>query len=457
MPRLNPPPPSRIRTISLFTATSIVIANMVGVGVFTSLGFEVLDLKSGFPILVLWAIGGISALCGALVYGELASALPRSGGEYHLLSAIFHPSVGFLAGWVSITVGFAAPVALVAWAFGKYLHLALDSVEPLPIALVVVAIVTLVHLYGTKAGSAFQNVSTILKIALIAVMIAAGLLAAHPQPIHFLPQPGDWASISSAPFAVSLVYVMYSYSGWNATAYIVGEVKEPGRNVPLSVIFGTLIVGVLYVLLNGIFLRSAPIAEMAGKPEVAYVASAHLFGVGGGRLMAALICAGLISSVSAMIWIGPRVSVAMGEDWPALQFLAWKTKGGIPAVAILVQSAITVALLLLSSFETVLTYIQFGLTTCSFLTVAGVFYLRHRRPDLPRPCKAWGYPVTPLIFLAVNLWMLWYTMKAKPMESLAGLGTIALGLLIYLLCPRKKPRSHFESASDVLPAIPGES
>ena len=417
---------------------------MIGVGVFTSLGFELLALKSGFAILVLWALGGLLALCGALVYGELAAALPRSGGEYNLLSTIIHPAAGFLAGWISITVGFAAPVALAAMAFGLYLEQALPVVSAVPISVAAVAIVTLVHLFGTRTGSTFQNLSTVLKVALIVVMIVAGCFALNPQPIRFSPQAGDLRQILSGDFAANLVFVMYAYSGWNATAYIVGEVKRPGRNVPLSVVFGTLIVGVLYVLLNGVFLRTTPIEQMQGKKEVAYVAATHIFGYNGGRVMAGLICAGLVSSLSAMIWIGPRVSVAMGEDWPALRFLAWRTRGGIPAVAILVQSAITILLILTSSFEAVLDYIQFSLTICSFLTVVGIFVLRIRRPDLPRPCKAWGYPLTPIIYLGVSAWMLWFNVQRQPKESMAGLGTLLIGLAVYALCPSKKTRADFE-------------
>src|SRR4051794_29139091 len=167
-----------------------MIADMIGVGVFTSLGFEVAALPAGFPILALWAVGGVLALCGALVYGELAAALPRSGGEYNLLSAIFHPGVGFLAGWISITVGFAAPAALAAMTFGTYLNRAFETIGAVPMSVGIVLAVTLVHLLGTRTGSVFQNFSTVHKVALILVMIVAGALALNPQPVSFTPQPG---------------------------------------------------------------------------------------------------------------------------------------------------------------------------------------------------------------------------------------------------------------------------
>src|SRR6195256_2873051 len=204
------------RTISPLTATCIVVANMVGTGIFTSLGFQVGGLPSGFVIMVLWAVGGLCAMCGALSYAEIGAALPRSGGEYHFLSEIYHPSVGFLAGWISATVGFAAPVAIAAMAFGTYFSEVLPGANPLILSLAVVTICTLVLLRDLQLGSAFQNGSTILKVALVLVIIGAGLWVKATQPISFLPAKADGALILSGPFAISLYWVMYAYSGWNA-------------------------------------------------------------------------------------------------------------------------------------------------------------------------------------------------------------------------------------------------
>ncbi len=435
------------RSISLFTATCIVVANMVGTGIFTSLGFQVGGLPSGFAILALWLIGGVCALCGALCYGELAAALPRSGGEYHFLSVIYHPLAGFLAGWVSITVGFAAPIALAAMAFGSYFQGAFPGANPVTLSIILVAGVTAVHLGGTTIGSRFQNITTTLKVALIIVLIVAGCLVADPQPVAFFPQPGDGRLLLTSSFAVSLVYVMYAYTGWNASVYIVNEMRAPERNVPLSVAIGTAFVTVLYLLLNGVFLHVAPMAELAGKKEVAHVAATHIFGDAGGRLMSGLICAGLVASVSAMTWIGPRVAATMGEDWPALRSLARRNARGIPTLAILCQSAIVCLLLITAAFEAVLTYIQFSLSLCSFLTVLGVYVLRIRRPELPRPYRTWGYPLTPLLFLVVSAWMLWHILGSKPRESLAGLATLLLGLIVYFVSPKSAgPRA--ESAAE---------
>ncbi|HYR57615.1 MAG TPA: amino acid permease, partial [Chthoniobacteraceae bacterium] len=367
------------------------------------------------------------------------AALPRSGGEYHFLSEIYHPAVGFLAGWVSATVGFAAPVALAAMAFGTYLAGVIPNVNPLIFSLAIVWITTLFLLRNVKVGSAFQDASTILKVALIVVVVAAGIFVSRAQNISFLPAPGDGALIASAPFAVSLVYVMYAYSGWNASTYIVGEMRDPARSIPLSVGLGTLLVMVLYLAVNAVFLHSTPAGEMAGKVEVGLIAGRHLFGAAGGKIMAVLICAGLVSSVSAMMWIGPRVTMTMGEDLRALSFLARKTQFGIPVPATLVQFAIVNVLLLTSTFDKVLTYVQFALQFCSFLTVLGVIVLRSRRPALPRPYKTWGYPLTPLLFLAISFWMLIHILRSNPKESLAGLATMALGLVVYFLSPKTEP------------------
>ena len=222
------------RTIGFCTASSIVIANIIGTGIFTSLGFQLADIQSGFPLLMLWIIGGIAALCGALCYGELSAALPRSGGEYHFLSQIYHPALGFMAGFVSATVGFAAPIALAAMAFGKYFVGVFGVGSPVLLSFVVVWVVTLFHLRNLQIGSAFQNLWTIVKLLLIGALIAAGFLIEPKQEITFLPQSGDTAWIFSGAFAVALVYVMYSYSGWNASSYIIGEVKKPEKNVPRS-------------------------------------------------------------------------------------------------------------------------------------------------------------------------------------------------------------------------------
>ena len=242
--------------VSVLVATAIVVADMIGVGVFTSLGFQVKDIPSGFSILLLWTVGGIVALCGVFSYSELGAMFPRSSGEYNFLGRAYHPAFGFLAGWVSATVGFAAPVALAAMAFGEYAKSVVPELPPIPLAIGVVWLVSLVQLTGVRHSSTFQLISTIIKVVLIVAFLVAGFVIGVPQQITFMPQSGDLAHIVSAPFAIGLVFVMYSFSGWNAATYIIGEMSTPQRSLPRALLAGTLIVLVLYVALNAVFSNS---------------------------------------------------------------------------------------------------------------------------------------------------------------------------------------------------------
>lgn len=433
-----PKMPAPRRTIGFVTACAIVVANIIGTGVFTSLGFQVPNINSGFALLMLWIVGGIAALCGALCYGELSAALPRSGGEYHFLSKIYHPAIGFMAGVVSATIGFAAPIALAAMAFGKYFQGVFDFGSPVFLSFAVVWLVALFHLGNLRVGSAFQNLWTVLKVLLIAALIAAGFFVQPKEAISFLPAPGDAMSIFGAPFAVALVYVMYSYSGWNAAAYIIGEIKKPEKNVPRSLLAGTIIVLAIYVLLNAIFLVTTPRQELSGQLEVGLIAGKHIFGANGGRIVGAVICIGLVSAISSMTWIGPRVTMAMGEDHWLLRLLGRKNRQGVPTHAIILQLLIVNLLLLTGSFERVVVYIQFGLLLCSLLTVVGVVVLRASQPALPRPYRVWLYPLPPLIFAAITIWMMIYLLRSHTTESLAGLGTMLASLLLYF-CTAKRP------------------
>jgi APA family basic amino acid/polyamine antiporter len=428
--------------ITTFTASAIAVADMVGIGVFTSLGFQVADIKSGFSILFLWVLGGIVALCGALSYGELASALPRSGGEYNFLSRIYHPALGFMAGWLSATVGFSAPIALAAIAFGAYFDGVLPGVaSQTALALAATWAIAAIHLTGIRQGSAFQNISTVLKVALIVAFIVAGLAYGTSEPISFTPSSLDIGHITGAPFAIGLVFVMYSYSGWNAQTYIIGEIKDPKHTVPRSLFIATFIVLLLYVSLNAVFLYTTPIDKMAGQVEVALVAGTHIFGEAGGRMVGGLICLGLISTISAMTWVGPRVTKVMGEDLPLLSVFSRVTRNGVPAVAILFQLFVVTIMILTQSFEQVLNYIQFAITLSSFLAVLGVIVLRHTQPHLARRYRTWGYPVTPIIFLIVTAWMMGYLLIERPVEAFAGLATLVAGLAVYFASPKPKPQA----------------
>ncbi|MEM8744574.1 MAG: APC family permease, partial [Pseudomonadota bacterium] len=310
--------------------------------------------------------------------------------------------------------------------------------SPLWLGLIAAWGIALVHLTGLKQGTRFHNISTILKILFIVGFIIAGFAYGTPQDISFAPSAVDLTHITGAPFFIGLVFVMYSYSGWNASVYIIDEVKDPQRSVPRSLLLATMIVLVLYVGMNALFLYTTPMEKMAGQVEVALVAGKHIFGDTGGDVVGALICFGLIATISAMTWIGPRVTKVMGEDLPVLSIFAKQTRNGVPAAAIALQTVIVTGLILTQSFETVVNYIQFAITLSSFLAVLGVIVLRFRRPDLARPVRTWGYPVTPIIFLLVTGFMMAYLLADRPVESLAGLATLLAGLAVYALSPKRK-------------------
>ena len=422
--------------ITFLTGAAIVIANMVGTGVFTSLGFQVLGIQSGFALLMLWLVGGLIALCGAVSYAELAAAMPRSGGEYHYLSQIYHPALGFLSGWVSATVGFAAPTALAALALGQYAKSVWPGLHPQWLSVAVVLALTLVHGSSTRLGSRLQIIITALKVAVLVLFIGAGMVVGEGQPISFVPDAAGWQALLSPAFAVSLVYVSYAYSGWNAAVYVTGEIENPRRNLSRILLAGTVIVLLLYVGLNYVFLRSTPIDGLKGQLEVGFVAATSLFGPLGGRLMGGVIAGLLVSTISSMIFAGPRIVQTMGEDIPALHFLAPKSGAGIPVRALLLQTAITLAFILKPTFQGVLVYAGFVLNLFTFLTVLGLFVLRFRQPNLPRPYRAWGYPITPLIFLGLSGWTLAFILRDKPIESLYGLATLVIGALVYFITVR---------------------
>ena len=415
------------------TALSVVIANMIGTGVFTSLGYQLPAISDFAAIIALWLVGGVVALFGAFAYSELGAALPRSGGEYNYLSEIYHPAVGFLSGWVSATIGFAAPIAAASWALGKYFSTVVPGFSPQMIGAVVIILVTIIQSINYAIGGGFQTVATAVKVLLIIIFIIFGLLCACNTHISVIPTAQTYTDIFSAPFAISLVYVSFAYSGWNASSYIAGEVDNPKRNIPLSILVGTLLVTILYIMINYVFLRTAPVEEMKGVNEVAFISAKYIFGDNGAKLISLIISVLLVSTISSMVIVGPRVIQMIGEDYSIFRHLARKNSHGIPVIAIASQSVIALILLFSSSFDMIITYISFTLSLFTTLTVLGVFILRFQKPDLERPYKTWGYPVTPAIFLILNCWFIWFVFKGKPVASLIGLGIVALGLVVYFL------------------------
>lgn len=346
-----------MQKIGLYGGMAIVISNMIGTGAFTSLGFQIEEIHSIFSLMLLWALGGMLALCGALCYSEIGAALPQSGGEYYYLSVIYHPVLGLLSGWVSILAGFSAPIAVAAIAFGTYLHNVMPAIDPKFSAVFLVLALTALHATSVHLGIRFQIVFTGLKIGFVLFFIIAGFLHEPAQPITLIPQLSSWKEIQSPAFAVSLVFVTYAYSGWNASVYLAGEIDNVQKNLPRSLLIGTSIVTLLYLTLNYMFLYVCPPEALAGKIDVAFGPAQAIFGNKGGLMLSGVISLLLISTVSAMIISGPRIIYMIGNDIQPLAFLAWSSRDGIPVAAIILQSIVTIFLICLSYFEWIIKYI----------------------------------------------------------------------------------------------------
>ncbi|MCH1557121.1 MAG: amino acid permease [Pseudomonadales bacterium] len=423
------------------TAVSVVIANMVGTGVFTSLGFQLLDIQSVSLILLLWIVGGIIALCGALTYAELGAQLPRSGGEYHFLSQLYHPGLGFVSGWISITVGFAAPIALAAMTFGAYLSAAVGGVNQTLAAALLVGVLGFLHCYSRATSGKTQVLFTALKVILIVVFSVAALIASdYPVALPSLPAAGDLTSFKSGAFAVALIYVNYAYTGWNSATYLIDELEDPTRRLPRVLFVGTLSVMGFYLLLNFVFLSVAPIEALQGQLEIGVIAAQYAFGATGGQLMGLMLSLLLISTVSAMLMAGPRVLLVIGQDFPAFGWMAKTNASGMPFIAILSVVSLSMVLVLTSSFESVLVFSGFVLSLNTLLTVGGVFRLRALGLLNAERYQTWGYPVTPLLYLGLTLWTLIYILIQRPTEGLMGLLVVAIGGIFYGLTEAAKSK-----------------
>jgi APA family basic amino acid/polyamine antiporter len=426
----------RGRRIGAAIATTVVVGSMVGTGVFTTTGLLLADLGAPLAVLAAWAVGGLLAVCGALSYAELAAALPRNGGEYQLLARIYHPAAGFVAGVVSLVVGFSAPLAASSLAFGRYLAAAFPGVAPTTAALAVLAAAAALHGVQVRFGARAQGVLTAAEV-LLAVALAVAT-AARGDPGRLLETTASGGAPTGAAFAAALVYVSFAYSGWNGAAYLAGEVARPARTLPVALVGGTAIVVALYLGLNLAFLVAAPPAELAGVVEVAQVAAARSAGPGAGRAVAALVALCLASSVGATLLAGSRVQAAIGADHPALGFLSRRTRGGAPAAAVGVQAAVAAALILTTSFAALLAYVGFTLSVVSGACVVGVVVLRRREPGLARPYRTWGYPVTPLLFVTLSAWMVVHAVARKPAACWAGLATLGGAALAYAVLRRAR-------------------
>jgi APA family basic amino acid/polyamine antiporter len=422
------------RRLGLTSAAALVVGNMIGAGVFTTSGFALADLGRPETVLLAWVVGGLMALCGALSYGALARRIPESGGEYTFLSRTVHPLAGFLAGWVSLLVGFTAPIAAAALGLQAYLA---DSfglgVRPEWIGTTAILIAGLMHGLQLRTGVVLQNIAVGLKLAVIGGFVLLGALR--------IPAQGGSSALPSAgfelgAFAVTLVWISFAYSGWNAAVYIAGEVREPERNLHRSLWLATGVVTLIYLALNAVFLYAAPAQSLAGKAEIGAIAAEALGGTALRQAVSVLVALALFTSISAMVMAGPRVYARMAEDglFPRRIGVAKE----VPRAAVALQVGLAVLVAWVSGLRELLGYIGFTLGISAAATVGGLIALRRREGPLRVPVP--GYPWVPGLFILTTLAAASFMAARQPLEAGMGLLTVALGIPAYWLMRRTSGR-----------------
>ena len=426
------------RDFGLSTSTYVVIASMVGTGILISPGFMMVSLKNYPVIFGLWALGGVLALCGALCVAELAAALPRAGGEYVYLREAYGPMPAFLSGWTSFILGFSAPLAVAGHVAAKYLLTPFDHVVNPPIKVVAAAIiilVTLPNLSGYRQSAWTQNLTTIMKLGLFVMLVALAFLFGRGQLSHLCQgQPIQQVGLSDA--ATQLFYVMFAYSGWNAASYMAGEIKDPGRTLPRSLILGTASVTVLYLVLNLVFAYAVPLGDVdfENAMQVPALAVENMFGPRASSVFSVLLGLAFLATISAFIITGPRIYYAMAKDglFPSVAGRV-SSKGGVPVYAMIAQSICAVIILFVTDFENLYRYASVGLSIFALLFIGAVYVLRWRRPTMERPFRIPGYPIVPGLFIVVILFMTVFAFIQWPRPSIISLSTILIGIPIYYI------------------------
>ena len=436
------------RHIRLRSATALVIANMIGAGIFTTTGFQAADLRHPVLIFVLWVIGGVLALLGALCYAELGAMMPRAGAEYVYLRETYGPAIGFMSAFVSLVAGFSAPIASATKSFAIYLGHFFPFLADNPsvgglvaaVDLVAVALVWFliaIHLRAVRTGTGFNDYMTVFKVGGIVAIILAAVSVGRGDVANLVTVSPTFQELSPtdtfAAFGTSLIFVMFCFSGWNAAAYVAAEMEHPQRDLPRALLLGTLTVLLLYLGLNAVYFYGATVDELAGQVDVGLVASRTLFGPTGVSMVTVVLCASILASASAMTLVGPRVYYALGKDFKPFAILARTRPTGAPAVALVIQGVVTSVIILSGRVDQIQQYAGFTLSLFASLAVSCVIVLRVRSPQIERPFRAWGYPLSPLLFIAVSVWMMYWAFQGRPVESILSLLTVLLGGLVFVL------------------------
>jgi len=429
------------RDFGLSTATYVVIASMVGTGILVSPGYMMASLNNYIVIFGLWLLGGLLALCGALCVAELAAALPRAGGEYVYLREAYGPMPAFLCGWTSFFLGFSAPLAVAGYIAAFYLltPFGFDKetghIVQITAAVIIIAI-TLPNLIGHRQSAWTQNLTTILKLGLFVILVLMAFLFGGGQ-LANIAKGQAIREVKVGTAASQLFYVMFAYSGWNAASYLAGEVKNPGKILPKSLLLGTGLVIILYLALNLVFAYAVPLSEVgfANAEKVPQLAVEKLFGARTSSVFSVAVGLTFLATVSAFIVTGPRVYYAMAKDglFPSIAGRI-SEKGQVPVYAMIAQSLLSIIIILfVKEFQDLYKYAAVGLSIFAMLFIAAVYILRWRRPDMERPFRLPGYPVVPAIFMAVTLFMTVFAFKQWWKPSVYSVGSILVGIPVYYL------------------------
>ncbi|ARK10189.1 APC family permease [Fibrivirga algicola] len=419
--------------ISWRTACALVISNMVGTGVFTSLGFQVAVVQNTWSIVLLWVLGGLLALIGAFTFAELGTHYAHeNGGDYVFIANGLHPFLGYLSAWVSLVGGFAAPVAIAGKAMESYLApLGIPNLRFLTVVLIL--LLGLLHSFSLRHSSVFQNMTTLVKIGFIASILGVGVFVSAIPGNALRWDASYQTEVFTSPFAVSLLYVTYAYTGWNAAAYIVAEIRDPRRNLPRALLLGTLGVAIIYVGLQLVLLKFASVAQLQGQVDVAVISLANVLGTSGGRWVSAGIAFQLIATMSSYVWIGGRVTQRMAQDFPLWRFFSKQSVQQIPVRAIWLQVGITLLLLFSGTLEQVLLCTSFVLQLMGTLAVASLLRTPRQSDDFPSPFRPW----LQWAYIAFSLFVLGFILTDRPRESLVGLAVVAVGGATYWIRPKR--------------------
>ncbi len=428
------------RRISGFTATCVLVSSVIGTGVFTTTGFMARDIGDPWLILLVWGAGALLALMGAMCYSELGAAFPFVGGDYVYLREAYHPFFAFLSGWASFTVGFGAAIAAGAMGFASYVVQLIPN-EPYStllikgFALALIWSLTAVHVAGVGPGGLLQQLFTVLKIGAILLLIVGAFTVGHGDWEHLV-MPTGKPDVGLGTLVVSFIFVTYAYSGWNAAGYIAGEILNPTRSIPRTMIGGTLLVGTVYVVLNVVYFYALPIQALAAPPlmPVAEKVAVEMFGQAAAQFVTIMLCISIAGAVSAMIWTGPRVYYAMARDGFLPGFFAdTEHHHGTPVRSIVLQSLWVTVLVLSGTFEQLVIYSGMVITAFTALTVGAVIILRQRRPQLVRPYRVPFYPVLPVGYILVAGVIMLFLSVEKPVETLWACLTLSAGIPLYFL------------------------